>query len=244
MFEASLPADKLKVIAKTTTLVDDGTFIANNEKIILNEMSPGKVAMIDLEVPAEFFDKYSCDGEVAFRIDLAKLRKVVNRLKSENVTLQLDKENNRFRIIAKGVFERFFELPLLSEENTERKTTKIPSLANITLDPSVLKTAIQDIKQFSDFAEFIADKHSLVIQGYNYNHEVGTRILENDDCVISYNVAEQCKALYPVNFLEDFIKVDGEMAAIAFATDMPLKLEYALPDNAKVTYYLAPRREQ
>jgi len=247
MFEATISDSRMFIsIIKALALIDEGTFIADVSKLTLTEMDPAKVAMINLDLPAEVFDRYKCDQKTFFRIDIDELRKIVKRIKSDDtVTMLLDEKENRLRIKLQGKVSRTFSMALQEVEEVEPKTPQVPFKVHIKLIPEIIKNSIMDAKIISDFVEFIANKDSFIIQAASNIGEVKVEIRNDDETVLEYQIEEDSKAIYPLNYLEDMLGAvpTSDVLAISFSTDMPLKMEYLIPGNGRITYYLAPRRE-
>ncbi|MEM3616171.1 MAG: DNA polymerase III sliding clamp, partial [Candidatus Methanomethylicia archaeon] len=63
--------------------------------------------------------------------------------------------------------------------------------------------------------------------------------------LIELNVKEPSSSTYSLNYLEDLVKTSkaSEILTLEFSNDMPMKLSFELPNNGRITYYLAPRIE-
>ena len=247
MFEASISDPKLFAsIIKALAIIDEGTFVATPEKLFLSEMDPAKVAMVELELPNSVFDKYICEKEVYFKVDLDEFRKVARRAKSgDTVELLLDDKENVLKVRFVGKVTRTFSLALQETEEVQPKKPNIPFKVNIKVLPDIIKSAIQDAKIVGEYVEMKATKEQFTIKSSSNIGEIIVEINRDDETVLEYNVEEDSRAIYPLNYLEDMIAAvaAADILAISFATDMPLKMEYLIPGGGRITYYLAPRRE-
>ena len=243
MFEVEVSVDKFKKILSALSLFDEATFRADDGGISIQEIDAPKAAMVDMKINDSYFEKYKCDEE-KFRVDLENLRKIMKRIKTGIIGLK--PEENKLKITHRGFVERTFITSLLSFDETEPKQPKTTFLSRIVMLADAFKNAIEDAKIASDIVEFATTKNTfLIVAESNYNKSI-TKIEDNDECVVDFDVKEPCRAIYPLNYLSDFIKTDAEMVEIAFSTDMPLKLVYQLDkedrEAAKAVYFLAPRR--
>lgn len=50
------------LVRALAAVVDEGCFNVDEARIWLLAMDPSHVAMVDFELPREFFDEYGCDG--------------------------------------------------------------------------------------------------------------------------------------------------------------------------------------
>jgi len=63
---------------------------------------------------------------------------------------------------------------------------------------------------------------------------------------LELEVKEPCKATFNLNYLAEISKAGSsaaELVTLEFSTNMPVKLEYEMPQQGKLLYYLAPRIE-
>ena len=59
-----------------------------NEHLTLAEMDPGKVGMVQIKIPAETFEEYTCEEQTPFRLDINELKKTVSRASTgDNIVL-------------------------------------------------------------------------------------------------------------------------------------------------------------
>ncbi|MHA1860516.1 MAG: proliferating cell nuclear antigen (pcna) [Candidatus Asgardarchaeia archaeon] len=247
MFRALLSDVKLfNAIVKSLNIIDEGTFIASPELLKLSEMDPAKVALVMLELPSTVFDEYECSNEVRFRLDMDELRKVSRRASSkDSIEILLDEKENRFHLRFVGRIVRTFTLSLREMESGETRVPQIPFKAMIKMLPDIMKQVIMDAKVVSDALEISADEMKLTFSASSNIGEVKHELGKDDENILEYNVEEPSRALYPINYLEDMISATpaADIVTISFSTNMPMRIDYAIPGGGKIIYYLAPRRE-
>jgi proliferating cell nuclear antigen len=231
-------------------LIDEGTFIADSTGLTLSEMDPGKVGMVQIKVPAEIFEEYTCEEQTPFRLDINELKKTVSRAgPGDNIVLSLDPEQNKFIIKLLGKGTRTFVLGIRDVGEIRSKSPQIPFKADIRLVSGALSQAVKDVELFAENVTFVADKTQLTVLGSGNVGEVEV-ILKTDDeeSVLSYEVQEEARASYALNYLSDMVKASNasRTVVIRYATNMPMEIEFELLDageGAYIKYLLAPRRE-
>ena len=100
---------------------DEATFQVSPEGLSLQMMDPGKVMLIDLNLPKAGAEDYFASGPFRFAFNVAEFVKRVlkNTVKDESVTLNVadesfeDKTKSEFEIELKSKFTRNFKVPLL-----------------------------------------------------------------------------------------------------------------------------------
>ena len=79
--------------------------------------------------------------------------------------------------------------------------------------------------------------------------ELGSVIIEAEkgsEDILGLEVKEPSKATFSLNYLSDMIKSASsvsDIVTVSFSTDMPVKLDFELPQQGKLQYYLAPYKE-
>jgi len=86
----------MKAIA---AVVHEGCFEVDEARICLQAMDPSNIAMVDFELPGEFFDDCRCEGEPRISIMIGELLKFLDRVeRNERVEIRLDEEKARLVI--------------------------------------------------------------------------------------------------------------------------------------------------
>src|SRR2546422_408226 len=80
--------------------------------------------------------------------------------------------------------------------------------------------------------------------------ELSSAIIEMDkgsDAILELDAKEVCRATYNLNYLGEIIRAGSgasEVTSLEFSTNMPIKVEFEMPQQGRLLYYLAPRIEQ
>lgn len=91
-FEVSNIEPFRNLVKALAAIVDEGCFNMNETRISLIAMDPSHVALVDFELPGEFFDSYVCEGEPNLFINIGEFLKFLDRVeRDERVKIKLDK---------------------------------------------------------------------------------------------------------------------------------------------------------
>ena len=252
MFRCVLTEPKIlrNVVDAIAVLIDEGTFIADSTGITLSEMDPGKVGLVQIKVPAETFEEYTCKEQTPFRLDINELKKIVSRAGTgDNIVLSLDPDKNKFIIQLLGKGTRTFVLGPRDVGEIRSKSPQIPFKADIRLVADALRQAVKDVALFAENITFVANKEQFTILGAGNVGEVEVIIKADDEeSVLSYDVKEESRASYALNYLGDMVKASSasRTVVVRYASNMPMEIEFELLDageGAYIKYLLAPRRE-
>jgi len=109
----------------------------------------------------------------------------------------------------------------------------------------VLKDAIKDANVISDYVKFIAEEDSLMLSASGDRGDVEVKLSEDMGSLVELEVKEASASTYSLSYLSDMMRAASttDIVSLQFSSDMPLKLEFELPAEGRITYYLAPRIE-
>ena len=246
MFEVELSRiDTFRNLVKAlSVIVDEGTFNIDEAHMKLMAMDPSHVAMVDFELPSEFFNKYTCDGEYRLTLNIGEFLKFIDRVdKDENVKIRLDEENARLTIHCKrGGHTRRFAMPILEPLDDEVPQPKIFFKASVRILTQSLRRAIRDSSLVSEHVkvEIAGDVFKV-----NATGDMGSAQSEwekDSDELLELKREEDASATFTLSYLQDIVNAvtaSSEVATLELSTDMPIKMDFELPQG-RLIYYLAP----
>ncbi|RLI11165.1 hypothetical protein DRO33_04535 [Candidatus Bathyarchaeota archaeon] len=124
------------------TLIDEGTFVIDQEGLKLRAMDPSRIAMVDFMWGRSVFDEYEAPEEgLKLCVSIDEVRKLLKKArKGESLELSLDPSTGRLRITMRGRYTKSFTVPRLETAGEEVPgELKIPFDAKITLDADEFK---------------------------------------------------------------------------------------------------------
>ncbi|TMI28211.1 hypothetical protein E6H36_01215 [Candidatus Bathyarchaeota archaeon] len=141
---------------------------------------------------------------------------------------------------------RKFITPTLEPSTEEVPTPKVPFNARVKITAASLRDIIDDAQAISDNVklEVTPDKFTVRATG-----ELSSALIELDkgsDAILDIDAKEPTKATYNLNYLGEIIRAGSgasEVTSLEFSTNMPIKVEFEMPQQGRLLYYLAPRIE-
>lgn len=247
MFRFSISDIKVwrNIIDSISELIDEANFVATADGISLRAMDPSHVAMVEVELPSSFFDEYVCDGTLNIGVNLDEFMKILRRGSSSD-KLEIEVSSDRkLKITFSDKAKRHFSIPLLDLSWEELTSPSLEFNVYSRLVSEVFEDAIKDASLISDFVKISADKDFLIISASGDRGDVEVKLSEDMGSLIELNVKEPSSSTYSLNYLEDLVKTSkaSEILTLEFSNDMPMKMSFELPNNGRITYYLAPRIE-
>jgi len=97
-----------------------------------------------------------------------------------------------------------------------------------------------------DFVKFSADNEKLLLTAESDVSSAAVEFSRTSDAVIDFEVKEPSTATFDTSMLQKMVKAGSALAdvvTVEFATNKPIKLDFRLPYEGKLIFYLAPRVE-
>lgn len=232
------------LIKALSVIVEEGGFTLGEDQIKLLGMDPSHVAMVDFELPKESFDKYTCEGEKKLSVNISEFLKFLDRVeRDEYMKMWLNEETMKLIIeCSRGGHTRQFMMPLLEAGEEEVPSPKIFFKANARVLTRSLRRAVRDAALVSEHVKFEVTPEEFKISAEG---DVGSAMARWDkgaEDLLGLKVEEKASATFTLSYLEDIVNaasVSSEVASLELSSDMPIKLNFELPQG-RLVYYLAP----
>ena len=237
MFRAALPEAGLlkESMNVVSSLITEGVFNLKKDGIELIAIDSANVAMVEFRLHQMAFEIYEIDKEASVGINFDDLQTVMKRAKKTNrIELEVDKQ---LKITIGG--RRSFYLPLLDIKQNIPNIPKLEFLAKAEVRASFLLDSI------ADAAIFEANENEFKIKARGDNREVEAKLVRGDEDLISLEVKNPAKSMFPIDYLEKMVKASKlvDTAVVKLGNDYPMRLEFSLVDRLDLSFILAPRIE-
>ena len=248
MFKATISDARQwkNLLAAISTLIEEADFNAAPEGIKLRSMDPSHVAMVDFEWNKTAFQEYTCLQPTKIRLNISDIVKKLRGAGSEPLEMAYDEGSRKLSMIIKGKWKTTFTLPTLDPGNEEVPTPKIAFNTRIKMISSSFKDIIDQIQTVSDNVRFEATQDRFTAEAVTELSGAKIELEKGSDVLREFEVKEPCKATFNLNYLSEISKAGStaaEFVTLEFSSNMPVKLEYEMPQQGKLLYYLAPRIE-
>ena len=263
LFKATMNDARLfrNLIGAISSLIEEADFNATPEGIKLRSMDPSHIAMVDFEWPKSAFDIYECNTATKLRLSVSNLLKLLKRTRSdESVEIVYDDSNKKLNITLKNKIVRKFITPTLEPSTEEVPTPKVPFNARVKITAVSLRDIIDDAQSISDNVKLEVSPEKFTVRATG---ELSSAIIEMDkgsDAILELDLRQEidpktgkpvgsptpARATYNLNYFGEIIRAGSgasEVTSLEFSTNMPIKVEFEMPQQGKLLYYLAPRIE-
>ncbi|MCX6659828.1 MAG: proliferating cell nuclear antigen (pcna) [Candidatus Bathyarchaeota archaeon] len=249
MFKAVVQDARIwkNLLTAISTLIEEADFNTTSEGLKLRSMDPSHVAMVDFEWPKGAFEEYVCDKPTDIRVNLSTMLKLLKRGKSdESLEMAYDEENKKVNLTLKGKILKKFTMPTLEPVEEEVPTPKLSFSARVKLMSETLKEIVEDSETVSDNIRFEANPDKLLVKASSELSNVSMELTKTDGALLELDVKETAAATFNLNYLGEMVKAGSatsEVVALEFSTNMPIRLEFEMAQQGRLTYYMAPRIE-
>lgn len=235
------------ILDAVSTLIDEADFNFDENGIKLRSMDPSHVAMVDLDWQKSAFEDYSCSKPTKARISIKGMLKLLKRVKSdENLEIVFDDETKKINLTLKGKITKKFVIPTLEPGGGEAPTPKLTFDSKIKILSRTLKEVLDDIQAVSDNVKLETTMEKFVLQAIGELSSATIEIEKGNESLLELDVKAPSKAAFNLSYLTEIVKAGAstsDLLSLEFSTNKPIKLEFELPGQGKLSYYLAPRIE-
>ena len=236
-----------KALSAVSIMVEEGTFNFNTDGISFNALAPHHVTMVDLKVPKEAFESYSCDKEGQIHFSVSNMLRLLRSAGDESIHFTYDKDEGRVLMELKGAFKRTLSLPTLAppEPREEIKTPKLDPKVIFSVTSKDLKDILDGLSLVSNYVRFLAEPDCIIIETGEQLETASVSIERGSERLLRLDIQEPSKSSFALSYLTEMAKAGlgvAEQVTLSFGTNLPLKLEY-LTKEAQLVYYMAPRIE-
>lgn len=226
-------------------IVLEGTFVFKPDYVELVALNSNNVVMVIFRLLSTNFEKYNVKEEFQISLSLEHFSDVLKRCDDKaKLTLSIEKDYNKLKIISEGKNQKIFELSLIdfNDENLQ----KVPNLTfpiKIITSSANFTNAINDLNFLENGISFKINKKKFSIEGKT--NSMSGKVEINEDIDVKAEDEKDYHCRYSIEYLKKFIKSEKlvNTVELSFNEDYPLKVEYKLVDRLLLGFILAPRGE-
>jgi proliferating cell nuclear antigen len=247
MFDATLSQAAVwkRCVDAISTLIEEGIFSVNQNKISFNSMDPARISMVDFELSSEAFETFELDAPKNIGLNLEDMNKMLRRARpGDRLKMTLDEQTNRFVMTFQGISVTTFSIPLLDLGESSTHSPEIPFTATVRMEAGVLSEALKDVGIVGDHVTLRATPDFLRLEGESDVESVNVRLNKQSEGVAHMEVKEECRSIYIISYISNMLKAAEatDIIEYEFGQDLPLKLTVPL-EGGKISFLLAPRVE-
>jgi len=225
--------------------------IFQTDHLYIQSMDATMVVIMELRLPASWFDKYEVKEPNTIGISTTILNKVLNvRDKQQTIRWSTEEKNDHLSVFfesaeSKLIFDKSFEIPLM---DIDTELMHIPDdveySADITLPSLTFSSLTNQLKQFGDILNISCTEEEIKLEAESQEFgKMKTNIPIQDLDEYAINEGETILSSYSLKLISNvclFQKV-GQQVFLGLSLSFPLKIQYRICEGAKIDFYIAPR---
>ncbi len=238
--ESRLLKDSIGIISE---LVSEVNFKIDKDKIEIIAVDPANVVMVVFKLLGSAFIEYDVKKECNIAVSLDSLKQILRRVKpTDTLTLELDEEKNRLKVVLKGDSHRTFNLSLIDIEDREQKVPVLDFPVKVEINSQVLEEAIEDVSIIAESVTLNAAKDRFFIESEGNFSDANVELRKDEETLIELT-GDSVRAKYSIEYLKKIVKGGklADKATIQFNKDYPLKIDFKVLNKLDLAFILAPR---
>ena len=244
----TLRVNDIKILNNTIGIVSefisDATFHVTNEGLKLVAMDPANISMVILTILPSAFTEYTVNEPSKITINLDGLKQALKRVRTGE-SLTLTHSNNRLNVTISGTSTRKFSIPLMDNEETERKVPDLNFNISIEMDSREFKDFIEDASIVGDAVSMRAAEGVFNLTSGDTGRKVDIDLRSGSEILQNLTIKESSTSIYSIDYLKKMAKSSSfsETAKLGFSSDYPLRLDFKAMNQCQLSFILAPRIE-
>lgn len=235
-----------EILDAVSTILDEAEFAVASNGMRLKSFDNSRTAMIDIELPSIFFDKFECEQPTRLRFNVKNILKLLENVGS-NDSLQMSYSDEKAALVLSltGDYLRVFNLNTLATEQSLEIEPKVNFAVQAKVLTSSLRKVILDSQKIGDQILIEAKEKDITFRTAGLGGNVVSTFASGESSILDLLVSQESKATYNLDLLGEIVKNAAPLSdkiKIEFSTDQPLKLDLLLP-HSKLQYYMSPMLE-
>lgn len=236
------------LINSLQVIVEEAVFNLSPDEISFRARNPSQVAVVNCVLPKSTFEDYTCDQPTKVCLSLSEISKFLKGTKG-NEPLEISVEQNDFITLqVSREYRKVFNLSTLAIEEEEEPS--LPSLsfdAKLRIASPCFRQMVEDVAIMSDHIRMKASEDDLTFDGAGDFGNIELTLVKGSENLLNFEVEKVSSASYSAKILMEIVKEASscsDVVSLEFSTNLPLKLDFELPQQGQLVYFLAPRVEE
>lgn len=217
-------------------------------------MDNSHVSLVSLNLRSDGFDKYRCDRNLSMGMNLANMAKIF-KCANNNDTVTIKAQDNADTVTF--MFESQnqekvsdYEMKLMNLDQEHLGIPETDYACIVRMPAQEFARICRDLSQFGDSVTITCTKDGV---RFSANGDTGsanvklaqTSSVDKEEEAVTIEMQEPVTLTFACQYLNSFTKATplAAQVCLSMSADVPLVVEYAIPDLGHIRYYLAPKIE-
>ncbi len=224
-----------------TSLMEEVTFIANQDGINYMGLDPSGISFIDVTFPREVFESYEVEGEIKLNIRSDELLNVIKRAKvNDSITFSII-ENMATLSVGWGKKKFAIRMLNLLEDARGGKRPNIEFETKAIMDSSDFADIVKDVGTVSEDTFILTSSPKQLT--FSGEGDAGNAVVV-EEVEVTQNDDSELTSRFAMDQLLSMVKVMAssfDKVQIEHGKDLPLRLTWASPEMGEFKFVLASK---
>ncbi|CAD7086329.1 unnamed protein product [Hermetia illucens] len=257
MFEARLNAATTlkKVLDAIKDLLNEATFDCSDAGIQLQAMDNSHVSLVSLTLRSDGFDKFRCDRNLSMGMNLGSMSKILKCANNED-TVTMKAQDNADTVTFMFESQNHekvsdYEMKLMNLDQEHLGIPETDYSCVVRMPAMEFARICRDLSQFGESVIICCTKEGVK---FSASGDVGsaniklaqTSSVDKEEEAVTIEMQEPVSLTFACRYLNAFTKATplSNQVQLSMSADVPLVVEYRIPDLGHIRYYLAPKIEE
>lgn len=243
--------DMVTTIFQTVkALTDHISLEFKTDGIYMQVMDNSKVSIVELRLPASWFNDYKCEKNVVLGVNANIIYKILNtREKSQQIEMVYEVDKNDYLSIhftseSKIDYDKFFVLPLVDLEIEQMSIPEIEYVAEFSVASNIFASLINQLKLFGETMDISCSEERIMLTSNSQDSGKMTVEMKIDDLdSFAIDEGETLQVSFSLNYMQQICSCNkiAKEVEIKLSENYPLSVIYDLGEEASMKFYLAPK---
>jgi proliferating cell nuclear antigen len=217
-------------------------------------MDNSHVSLVSLTLRSDGFDKYRCDRNLSMGMNLGNMAKILKCCNNDDtVTMKAPDNADTVTFMFESPNQdkvSDYEMKLMNLDQEHLGIPETDYACVVRMPSSEFARICRDLSQFGESVVICCTKEGVK---FSANGDAGsaniklaqTSSVDKEDEAVIIELQEPVLLTFACRYLNSFTKATplSPQVQLSMSTDVPLVVEYRIPDLGHVRYYLAPKIE-
>ena len=220
----------------------------------LQAMDNSHVSLVSLNLRSDGFDKYRCDRNLSMGMNLANMAKIL-KCANNNDTVTMKAQDNADTVTF--MFESQnqekvsdYEMKLMNLDQEHLGIPETDYACIVRMPSQEFARICRDLAQFGESVVITCTKEGVRFSASGDSGSANIKLaqtssVDKEDEAVSIEMQEPVTLTFACQYLNSFTKATplSSQVCLSMSADVPLVVEYQIPDLGHIRYYLAPKIE-
>jgi len=227
-------------------IIDETEIIIQEDGIRMRAADRAVVAVVDFFLSKNVFSQYWFTEERSIGMNLMNLLRILRRATPGDV-MKFSIVDNKVEFTLTGDSTRTFTLPIIDISKQEvPDLERLSFAASFDVDSNVLSGGIEDSDLITDSLIFSVNADRVQISADSDLASFIMELKEGANALKSLNGSHASRSRYSLDYLKRIIKAKrlSDTVKVQLGPEYPARFTYEIHDKVRLSFIIAPRREE